>query len=97
MHLPTLERLMKEGTSFNNTYVQAPVCCVSRTSIASGRFPHRIPHTQRKPDTGLHVNGAWNNHEGLDEDYNNRYDQLLERIGGYNVKIVGKTDWTTGE
>jgi arylsulfatase A-like enzyme len=96
MQLPNLARLMKEGTSFNNTYVHVPVCCPSRATIASGRFQHRIPHMQTGPETGLHVNGAWNNHEGLDTNYSLRYDQLLERIGGYNVKIVGKTDWTTG-
>jgi hypothetical protein len=69
MQLPNLARLMKEGTSFNNTYVHVPVCCPSRTTIAAGRFQHRIQHMQTNPDTGLHVNGAWNNHEGLDRNY----------------------------
>jgi arylsulfatase K len=49
-----------------------------------------------EPNTGLHVKGAWNNHEGLDKEYESRFDQLLEKIGGYNVQIVGKTDWTAG-
>lgn len=58
MELPNLARLMKEGTSFNNTYVHVPVCCPSRGTIAAGRFQHRIPHMQTNPDTGLFVRGS---------------------------------------
>eukprot|EP00043_Microstomoeca_roanoka_P002730 m.39995 g.39995 ORF g.39995 m.39995 type:complete len:549 (-) comp11678_c0_seq1:123-1769(-) len=95
MDLPHLRRLMNEGTSFQQHYVQAPVCCPSRASTWSGRHPHRLPHMQVNPSTGLLVNGAWNNHEGLPADYNYTYADVLGR-NGFNVGIFGKLDYTAG-
>eukprot|EP01147_Barroeca_monosierra_P003495 gene3495-6122_t len=87
MDLPNLRRLMREGTSFMQHYVQAPVCCPSRASTWSGR--------QVNPDTGLFVKGAYNNHEGLPANYSNTFAEVLKR-NGYNVGIFGKTDYEAG-
>ena len=95
---------------FDTHYTTAPVCAASRASIWSGRYPHNIPHLQAK--TGMHVNGAWNNFEGLPQNYSEKIHNVLnssssdfgvgvgvvgvDGFGGYDIKISGKTDWTTG-
>ena len=61
MPIPNLQRVMREGMTFNFTFVPSPVCCPSRAALWSGKNIHDIPHTQ---PTGLFVRGAWNNFEG---------------------------------
>ncbi len=79
---------------FDTHYVTTPVCAASRASIWSGKYPHRIPHLQAQ--TGMEVRGAWNNFEGLPNDYNNKIQDVLERSGDYEIQVSGKTDWITG-
>ncbi len=37
---PNIDRLAEKGVIFNNCYVQNPVCCPSRYSLCTGRYPH---------------------------------------------------------
>ncbi|TDE11444.1 sulfatase [Jiangella asiatica] len=37
---PTLDRLVREGTSFTRAYVTAPSCTPSRASLFTGMYPH---------------------------------------------------------
>jgi len=37
---PNLDRLVREGTSFDSCYVTAPACVPSRASLFSGLYPH---------------------------------------------------------
>lgn len=37
---PNLDRLAEDGVRFDNCYVQNPLCCPSRYSILTGRYPH---------------------------------------------------------
>ncbi len=37
---PNIDRLAKDGVAFDNCYVQNPLCCPSRYSILTGRYPH---------------------------------------------------------
>ena len=37
---PHLDRLVREGTSFDRCYTPSPVCCPARHSLTSGKAPH---------------------------------------------------------
>ena len=87
MPIPNLQRLMREGVTFNWTYAASPVCCPSRAALWSGRHAHDVPHAQ--PLTNLPVRGAWNNNEGLDKAYPHTIDQVLARSGAYRVRACG--------
>ena len=51
MHTPHLDRLVREGTSFDNCFITAPSCVPSRASLFNGYYPHA---------TGILRNGqAW--------------------------------------
>jgi arylsulfatase A-like enzyme len=51
MHTPNLDRLAREGTSFDNCFITAPSCVPSRASLFNGYYPHA---------TGILRNGqAW--------------------------------------
>jgi len=91
--IPNIRALLSAGSvRFDTAYSNNPVCAPSRSSLWSGRAPHRIPHMHN----GYHVAGAWNNWEGLPANYDLRMDQLLQASQGYNVSLAGKTDWTVG-
>lgn len=51
MRTPNLDRLVREGTSFDNCFITAPSCVPSRASLFNGYYPHA---------TGILRNGlAW--------------------------------------
>ena len=74
-----------------SAYSNNPVCSPSRSSLWSGRAPHKIVHEHN----GMVVNGVWNNYEGLPVNYSMRLDQILQ-TAGYDTLVVGKTDYTVG-
>ena len=90
--LPNIRgRLLPRGVLFDTTYSNAPVCCPSRASMLTGRYPHNLPHTHN----GIAVRGVWNNAEGLMPENATLFD-LLNATGGYTVRVTGKTDWSVG-
>jgi len=91
--LPNIRALQDAGVEFQSHYSNAPVCCPSRATFWSGRHAHNIPHDQKT--SGIFVGGVWNNYEGLPANFSKRLDQTLMQEG-YNVKMSGKYDWTTG-
>lgn len=48
---PTLDRLVRDGVSFTNTYCQSPICTPSRASIMTGLYPSRARNTRNGNDT----------------------------------------------
>ena len=80
------------GFSFYRHYSNSPICCPSRSSFWSGKFPHKIFHLH--DDNGRKVNGVWNNLEGLPDNYNDTIFKVLER-DGYKVRMSGKQHYYT--
>eukprot|EP01083_Nonionella_stella_P207531 753818_1 len=97
MPLPNLQYLMRNGVSFPQTYAAAPVCNPSRATTITGRHAHKHGHYQLSPNTGLWVNGTWNNHEGLDPRQNNTFFNFTSKYADYEYKYFGKVDWTAGQ
>src|SRR5438477_542913 len=48
-YMPHVKRLEKQGATFSNFFVTDSLCCPSRASIFTGRYPH---------DTGIFTNGG---------------------------------------
>ena len=94
--IPNIRALQARGVTFDTAYSNNPVCAPSRSSLWSGRAPHRIPHTHN----GFFVPGVYNNYEGLPpppSPVSVRLDQLLARsAANFSVQIAGKTDWDIG-
>lgn len=92
--LPNLRKLEDQGaTSFYRHYCNTPVCCPSRASFWSGKYPHKIPHAQQY--TSYPVHGVWNNFEGLPKNYTESIMDILQR-NGYITHMSGKQDYVTG-
>lgn len=90
--LPNVRLLQRAGVWFDTAYSNSPVCAPSRSSLWSGRAPHRIPHEHN----GFPVAGVWNNYEGLDAGYANETLDALLSASGYDVLLTGKLDRTVG-
>ncbi len=81
--MPHVLEMKKNGTTFANYYVTDSLCCPSRSSIFTGRFPH---------DTGIFTNG------GTDGGYLAFVSRGLERStfatalasSGYQTAMLGK-------
>lgn len=75
IHTPNLDRMVREGVSFENAYCQTPICTPSRATFLTGRYPatHHV-----------HRNGAerFPEHEVL-------VTKLLSD-SGYDCGLVGK-------
>ncbi|XP_061585930.1 arylsulfatase K [Cololabis saira] len=80
VQLPYINYLRELGSTFLNAYTNSPICCPSRAAMWSGRF--------------VHLTESWNNYKCLDANATTWMDEL-ER-NGYNTKMMGKMDYTSG-
>lgn len=55
MHTPNMDRLVREGTSFDNCFITAPSCVPSRASLFNGYYPHATGILRN----GLHWQRTW--------------------------------------
>ncbi|WP_245574062.1 sulfatase family protein [Amycolatopsis nigrescens] len=54
--MPHLQQLQKQGVTFSNFTVTDSLCCPSRSSILTGKFPHNTGvFTNKPPDGGFEV------------------------------------------
>lgn len=82
-YMPNLLAMQQEGTSFSNYFVTDSLCCPSRSSIFTGKFPHNTGVlTNGKPDGGYAAFNAHGN-EAL------TFAVALQR-GGYKTAMLGK-------
>lgn len=72
---PNIDRLVREGVAFTNTYCQSPICTPSRASFMTGRYP---------ASTQVHRNGneSFPDHEVLVS--------KIFADAGYQCGLVGK-------
>jgi len=73
---PNIDRLAREGVTFENCFTTSPVCAPARISLASGFLPHRL--------------GALNNSAYLPKGVETYYERLRDH--GYRMGCVGKLD-----
>src|SRR5690625_1139938 len=71
---PNLDRLTKEGTTFNRAYCPNPTCTPSRSSIITGMYPSQ--------------HGAWTLGTKLLEDRHTMGEDFLEN--DYRTSLIGK-------
>ena len=83
-HLPTYDRLCREGISFNNAFSVTPVCTPARASMLTGVYPHRHGMIQNDAQGGGR----------LDFEPNEKLFSHHLKQAGYRVGYFGK--WHTG-
>ncbi len=78
---PTLDRIAKRGVRFDNAYCASPLCCPSRATLATGRYPHQT--------------GYWDNAIAYDGRVPSWHHRL--RGGGVAVTSIGKLHFRSAE
>lgn len=78
---PAMDRIAANGVRFANAYCTSPLCCPSRSSLATGRYPHQT--------------GYWDNALTYDGKIPTWHHRLREQ--GHNVTAVGKLHYRSSE
>jgi arylsulfatase A-like enzyme len=82
-YMPHVVKMQKDGVTFANYFVTDSLCCPSRTSIFTGRFPH---------DTGIFRNTG--NDGGFQAFHNRHHEQTTFATAlaaaGYRTAMLGK-------
>lgn len=82
-YMPQVQKMQREGMTFSDYSVTDSLCCPSRASTFSGRFPHNTGvFTNQPPDGGFGVF-----HDRGEE--NNTFATAL-RKAGYHTAMMGK-------
>jgi len=81
--MPNLMKMKREGTTFANYFVTDSLCCPSRTSIFTGKFPHNTGvYRNNGPDGGYDAFMSHGNEP-------NTFAVALHRAG-YQTAMLGK-------
>jgi len=78
---PAMDRIAAAGTRFANAYCTSPLCCPSRSSLATGRYPHQT--------------GYWDNALTYDGRLPTWHHRLREQ--GHTVTAIGKLHYRSSE
>lgn len=83
-YMPAVQQMRAEGTTFENFFVTNSLCCPSRTTILTGRYPHNTGIRTNTEATG----GGYQvfKRKGLDED---TFATDLQ-AAGYRTAMMGK-------
>jgi arylsulfatase A-like enzyme len=82
-YMPHVKDMAKRGVTFSNYFVSDSLCCPSRSSIFTGRFPH---DTQVFTNTG--VDGGYHVFRSREEDKDTFATTL--QAAGYRTALMGK-------
>ena len=82
-YMPHVVKMQKDGVTFANYFVTDSLCCPSRSSIFTGRFPH---------DTGIFTNTG---KDGGFQAFHNRHHEQMTfatalATAGYRTAMMGK-------
>ncbi|SDW79546.1 Arylsulfatase A [Amycolatopsis xylanica] len=82
-HMPQVRRLQADGVTFNDYTVTDSLCCPSRSSIFTGRFPH---------DTGVFTNGGADGGFGYFHGHGEEKQTFATALqsSGYRTAMMGK-------
>src|SRR5919201_3859597 len=82
-YMPHVQQMQKQGTTFSNYYVTDSLCCPSRSSIFTGKFPH---------DTGIFTNGGSDGGFGAFQRRGEEKDTFATQLqaAGYQTAMMGK-------
>ncbi|XP_019753111.1 N-acetylglucosamine-6-sulfatase [Hippocampus comes] len=72
------------GISFTNAFVASPLCCPSRASILTGKYPHNH-HVTNNTLEGNCSSGAWQKSQEA-----HTFPALLKNLAGYQTFFAGK-------
>ena len=88
--MPTAARMMQEGASYPNAYVEDSLCCVSRASIFTGQYPYQhgvFTNTSNLPNP-LGPIGGWPAFLANGDDERSINVRLQD--AGYTTGFIGK-------
>jgi N-acetylglucosamine-6-sulfatase len=82
-YMPRVQQMQRSGTTFSNYFVTDSLCCPSRTSIFTGRYPH---------NTGIYSNHAPDGGYKLFHQLNGEADTFATDLqsNGYRTALMGK-------
>ncbi|XP_054624412.1 N-acetylglucosamine-6-sulfatase isoform X2 [Dunckerocampus dactyliophorus] len=80
----TKKLIADAGISFTNAFVASPLCCPSRASILTGKYPHNH-HVTNNTLEGNCSSKAWQKSEEA-----NTFPALLKNLAGYQTFFAGK-------
>ncbi|MBO2454346.1 sulfatase [Actinomadura barringtoniae] len=82
-YMPNVKRLQQRGMTFSNYFVADTLCCPSRATILTGKYPHNTGVRSNDPPTG-----------GFDVFNSNGNEQQTFSVAlqkaGYNTALMGK-------
>ncbi len=82
-YMPYVQAMQREGTTFSNYFVTDSLCCPSRSSIFTGKFPHNTGvFTNSEPDGGYDQFNAHGNEAQT-------FAVALQK-NGYKTAMLGK-------
>ncbi len=82
-YMPSVQAMQREGTTFSNYFVTDSLCCPSRSSIFTGKFPHNTGvFTNQPPDGGYETFNSQGNES-------HTFAVALQH-SGYKTAMLGK-------
>jgi len=82
-YMPNVQAMQREGTTFTNYFVTDSLCCPSRSSIFTGKFPHNTGvFTNQPPEGGYEIFNSQGNES-------HTFAVALQH-NGYKTAMLGK-------